>query len=106
MSMMWSAALQLVKRSSSSSALGGRASVLTCRSLSSSSSSDTAPLGVTSVPSVKMLIDGNFVESQAKEFVPLTNPATQEVIGHVPLCTPQEFENAVQSSKEAFKTWR
>ena len=77
-----------------------------CRSLSSSSSSDTAPLGVTSVPSVKMLIDGNFVESQAKEFVPLTNPATQEVIGHVPICTPQEFENAVQSSKEAFKTWR
>mmetsp|Transcript_12060 Transcript_12060/g.33392 ORF Transcript_12060/g.33392 Transcript_12060/m.33392 type:complete len:550 (-) Transcript_12060:66-1715(-) len=62
-------------------------------------------LGVTSVPSVKMLIDGKFVESKAKEFVPLTNPATQEVIGHVPLCTPEEFEQAVQSSKEAFKTW-
>mmetsp|Transcript_8449 Transcript_8449/g.17173 ORF Transcript_8449/g.17173 Transcript_8449/m.17173 type:complete len:431 (+) Transcript_8449:121-1413(+) len=71
-----------------------------------SSVSDTDPLGVTSVPSVKMLIDGKFVESKAKEFVPLNNPATQEVIGHVPLCTPQEFESAVASSKEAFKTWR
>jgi len=55
---------------------------------------------------VKLLIDGKFVESKAKEFVPLTNPATQEVIGHVPLSTPQEFEAAVASSKEAFKTWR
>ena len=61
---------------------------------------------MTSVPSVKLLIDGKFVESKAKEFVPLTNPATQEVIGHVPLSTPEEFEQAVASSKEAFKTWR
>jgi len=76
-------------------------------SLSSSSSDPAAdPLGVTSVPSVKLLIDGKFVESKSKEFVPLTNPATQEVIGHVPLATPAEFEAAVSSSKEAFKTWR
>jgi malonate-semialdehyde dehydrogenase (acetylating)/methylmalonate-semialdehyde dehydrogenase len=73
-----------------------------------SSSSDPAanPLGVTSVPSVKLLIDGKFVESKSEKFVPLTNPATQEVIGHVPLATPEEFEQAVASSKEAFKTWR
>ena len=55
---------------------------------------------------MKLLIDGKFVESKSKEFVPLTNPATQEVIGHVPLATPAEFEAAVSSSKEAFKTWR
>lgn len=36
-------------------------------------------------PAVKLLIDGKFVDSKAKEFVDVHDPATQEVVCRVPL---------------------
>ncbi len=58
------------------------------------------------VPTVKMLIDGKFVDSKTKEWRDIVNPATQEVLARVPFSTPEEIDAAVASAKEAFKTWK
>lgn len=58
-----------------------------------------------SAPTTKMFIDGQFVESQTKEWVDLYDPATNELVTKVPKCTQSEMQAAVESSKEAFKSW-
>ncbi|UTY59903.1 CoA-acylating methylmalonate-semialdehyde dehydrogenase [Massilia sp. erpn] len=59
-----------------------------------------------SVPSVKLLINGEFVESATQQWRDVVNPATQEVLARVPFATPAEVEAAVASAKQAFLTWR
>jgi malonate-semialdehyde dehydrogenase (acetylating)/methylmalonate-semialdehyde dehydrogenase len=58
------------------------------------------------VPSVKLLIGGEFIESRSTQWRDVVNPATQQVLARVPFATPQELEAAVASAREAFKTWR
>ncbi len=60
----------------------------------------------TPVPTVKLLIDGTFVESQAREWKEVVDPATQEVLARVPMCGPDEVDRAVKSAARAFSTWR
>jgi len=60
----------------------------------------------TSIPTVKLLINGNFVESTTNEWRDVVNPATQEVLARVPFATPDEVNAIVASAKAAFKTWR
>ena len=55
---------------------------------------------------VKNYINGEFVQSEAKEWIDILNPATQEIIGHVPCSTQSELLRAEQGAAEAFKTWR
>ncbi|SFV17870.1 CoA-acylating methylmalonate-semialdehyde dehydrogenase [Pseudoduganella namucuonensis] len=57
-------------------------------------------------PTVKLLINGEFVESSTTEWRDVVNPATQEVLARVPLATAQEIAAAVAAAKSAFKTWR
>ena len=59
-----------------------------------------------SVPTVKLLINGNFVESKAKSWRDVVNPATQEVLARVPMCDAAEVGEAVKAAAEAFKTWK
>ena len=59
-----------------------------------------------SVPTVKLLINGEFVESKTTQWRDVVNPATQQVLARVPLATPEELAAAVASAKAAFKTWR
>ena len=58
------------------------------------------------VPTVKLLIGGKFVESKAREWRDVVNPATQEVLARVPMCGADEVDAAVKSAAEAFRTWR
>jgi malonate-semialdehyde dehydrogenase (acetylating)/methylmalonate-semialdehyde dehydrogenase len=58
------------------------------------------------VPTVKMLLDGKFIESRASEWHDVINPATQEVLAQVPFATDDELDAAVESAKKAFKTWK
>ena len=58
------------------------------------------------IPTVKLLIDGKFVESTTTQWRDVVNPATQEVLARVPFATPAEIDAAVASGKEAFKTWK
>ena len=58
------------------------------------------------IPTVKLLIDGKFVESETDQWMDVINPATQEVLAKVPMATPAEMDAAVAAAKRAFKTWR
>ena len=58
------------------------------------------------VPSVKLLIGGQFVESQTTDWRNVVNPATQQVLARVPMATPDEVNAAVAAGQAAFKTWR
>ena len=58
------------------------------------------------IPTVKLLINGEFVESKATQWRDVVNPATQEVLARVPFATADEINAAVASAKDAFKTWR
>lgn len=57
-------------------------------------------------PSVKLLINGEFVESRTTQWRNVVNPATQEVLARVPFATTEEVNLAVSNAKQAFKTWR
>jgi malonate-semialdehyde dehydrogenase (acetylating)/methylmalonate-semialdehyde dehydrogenase len=59
-----------------------------------------------SPPTVKLLINGRFVESKATEWRDVINPATQEVLARVPFATDEEISAAIAAAKEAFKTWK
>jgi malonate-semialdehyde dehydrogenase (acetylating) / methylmalonate-semialdehyde dehydrogenase len=57
-------------------------------------------------PTVKLLINGKFIESRAKQWRDVVNPATQEVLARVPMCDADEVDEAVKAAAEAFKTWK
>jgi len=53
----------------------------------------------------KLWIDGKAVESKTKDWIPLHNPATNELLTKVPKTTQDEMETAVQSCKRAYEKW-
>ena len=59
-----------------------------------------------SIPTVKLLLNGQFVESQSRQWHDVINPATQEVLARMPFATQDEVNAAVAAAKEAFKTWK
>ncbi|MGZ5036057.1 MAG: CoA-acylating methylmalonate-semialdehyde dehydrogenase [Usitatibacter sp.] len=61
---------------------------------------------VAAAPAVKLLIGGKFVESKAKAWRDVVNPANQEVLARVPMCDAAEVGEAVKAAAEAFKTWK
>lgn len=52
----------------------------------------------------EMTIDGRGVSSGAT--IDVINPATGEIFASAPDCSPEQLEEAVASSRKAFKTWR
>ena len=52
------------------------------------------------------LIDGEWRQSQSREAIDVTDPATQVVIARAPKATPEEIEAAVASARQAFLAWR
>ena len=58
------------------------------------------------ITTAKLLINGEFVESQTQHWQDIVNPATQEVIGQVPMATTEEVNAAIASAQAAFATWR
>jgi malonate-semialdehyde dehydrogenase (acetylating) / methylmalonate-semialdehyde dehydrogenase len=59
-----------------------------------------------SAATVKLLINGQFVESKTTEWHDVVNPATQEVLAQVPFATDEEINAAVATAKEAYKSWK
>ena len=62
--------------------------------------------GSRAVPTVKLYLNGRFVESKASQWRDVVNPATQEVLARVPMCGADEVDQAVRAAAAAFKTWR
>lgn len=58
------------------------------------------------IPSVKLLINGQLIESASTEWQEVVNPATQAVLARVPFATNDEINAAVAAAKQAFKTWK
>jgi malonate-semialdehyde dehydrogenase (acetylating)/methylmalonate-semialdehyde dehydrogenase len=58
--------------------------------------------------SLKILnfIDNHWVKSSSSEYLDVLNPATQDLLGKVPLSSPQEVEKATQAAVQAFPAWR
>jgi malonate-semialdehyde dehydrogenase (acetylating)/methylmalonate-semialdehyde dehydrogenase len=57
-------------------------------------------------PTTKLFINGEFIESETKEWFKVCNPATNEVVTFVPQATPRELQEAERVAKDAFKTWK
>ena len=53
------------------------------------------------IPTVKLLINGEFVESRTTQWRDVVNPATQQVLARVPLATSEELDAAVAAAKAA-----
>lgn len=51
-------------------------------------------------------VNGEFRQSNSKDFLEVLNPATEEVLGKVPLSSAQELDEAVQAAHNAFPAWR
>ncbi len=64
------------------------------------------PGEITQLATVKLLIDGRFVESKTTQWRDVVNPATQEKLARVPMATADEVNAAVAAAKAAFPAWR
>ncbi len=53
-----------------------------------------------------LLIDGEFIESNSKDYLEVTNPLSQEVLCEVPCASKNEVDKAVSSAVEAFVSWK
>ncbi|WP_173917470.1 CoA-acylating methylmalonate-semialdehyde dehydrogenase [Halobacillus sp. Marseille-Q1614] len=60
----------------------------------------------TTVKEIKNYIGGEWVEAATTRTEEVYNPATGEVIAHVPISTQEDVDRAVQSAKEAFQEWK
>ncbi|MFJ3373003.1 CoA-acylating methylmalonate-semialdehyde dehydrogenase [Pseudomonas sp. NPDC086251] len=60
----------------------------------------------TTVQTVKLLINGEWVESQTTEWHDIINPATQQVLAKVPFATASEVDAAISAAQRAFQTWK
>ena len=55
---------------------------------------------------LKLLIDGEWVDSQSNDIRQTTNPATARAIAEYPLATERECEQAIDAAAAAFHSWK
>lgn len=55
---------------------------------------------------IPLLVGEEFCQSRSERWIPVTNPATQEVIAEVPEATIEEVETALRTASAAFQKWR
>jgi acyl-CoA reductase-like NAD-dependent aldehyde dehydrogenase len=53
----------------------------------------------------KLYIGGEWVDPSGAEKIDVVNPATEEVIGHVPSGTADDVDRAVAAARAAFESW-
>jgi malonate-semialdehyde dehydrogenase (acetylating)/methylmalonate-semialdehyde dehydrogenase len=58
------------------------------------------------MPKLTNFVNGQWRETRATEYMPVKNPATQEVLAEVPLSTPEDVDAAVRAAAAAFPSWR
>ncbi|WP_329342082.1 NAD-dependent succinate-semialdehyde dehydrogenase [Streptomyces sp. NBC_00663] len=57
-------------------------------------------------PAVRMYIAGEWCQGGTGRTAPIVNPATEEVIGEVPLATTADLDRALAAADEGFRVWR
>ncbi|MDX6634690.1 MAG: aldehyde dehydrogenase [Solirubrobacterales bacterium] len=53
----------------------------------------------------KVFIGGEWVEPSVGEIIEVVNPTTEETIGTIPACSPEDADRAVAAAREAFESW-
>ncbi|KAL4653598.1 hypothetical protein ACB092_01G316000 [Castanea dentata] len=54
------------------------------------------------IPSRQLFIDGEWREPVLKKWIPIINPATEEIVGDIPAATAEDVEIAVDAARRAF----
>ncbi len=57
-------------------------------------------------PAVRMYIAGEWCQGQTGHTAPIVDPATEEVIGEVPLATSADLDRALDAAAQGFEVWR
>jgi succinate-semialdehyde dehydrogenase/glutarate-semialdehyde dehydrogenase len=57
-------------------------------------------------PEPALFIDGEFLGAQGRRTQPIVNPATEEVLGHLPHATPADLDRALAAAQRAWGEWR
>ncbi|WP_082235452.1 CoA-acylating methylmalonate-semialdehyde dehydrogenase [Halobacillus massiliensis] len=60
----------------------------------------------TIVETLKNYVGGQWIEAKSDKTEKVYNPATGEVIGHVPLSSTEDVEHATAVAAEAFQSWK
>jgi acyl-CoA reductase-like NAD-dependent aldehyde dehydrogenase len=53
----------------------------------------------------RIFIGGEWVKPQGAKPIEVINPTTEEVMGTVPACSPEDADHAVSAAREAFASW-
>ncbi len=56
-------------------------------------------------PKGRLFIGGRWLDSRSGLTIPTSNPATGEVLGHVPLADSSDLDRAVQAAHETLPAW-
>ncbi|GAB7545932.1 aldehyde dehydrogenase family protein [Cupriavidus sp. CuC1] len=54
----------------------------------------------------RMLIDGELTGSAGGQWLPSVNPATEEIIGHIPAGNAEDVERAAAAAERAYPAWQ
>jgi malonate-semialdehyde dehydrogenase (acetylating)/methylmalonate-semialdehyde dehydrogenase len=55
---------------------------------------------------LRNFVDGEWVEAKTDRYLDVTNPASGEVIGRVPLSTKEDMDAAIKAARDAWWDWR
>jgi succinate-semialdehyde dehydrogenase/glutarate-semialdehyde dehydrogenase len=55
---------------------------------------------------LNLLIGGEWVAGGDREHIAVVNPATEEVLGQLPLATPADLDRALAAARDAYPAWR
>src|SRR5690606_7353090 len=55
---------------------------------------------------LSLYIDGEFLSGEGRKTQDVINPATHEVLGHLPHATQADLDRALTAAARAFETWR
>jgi acyl-CoA reductase-like NAD-dependent aldehyde dehydrogenase len=53
----------------------------------------------------RIFIDGEWVEPEGSDTIEVVNSTTEQVMGTIPACAPQDADRAVRAARQAFDSW-
>ena len=53
----------------------------------------------------QMLIDGEWLDSQSRQYIDVINPATEEIFARIPQATASETDRALMAAERSFPAW-
>jgi succinate-semialdehyde dehydrogenase/glutarate-semialdehyde dehydrogenase len=57
-------------------------------------------------PELYLLVDGQRLGREGRRTVPVVNPATEEILGELPLANASDLDAALEAAKRAWPVWR